>query len=71
MDNNKMAVLLEEAETNLRCARKNISELLDKAWEIGGYSVGASEYESWDWVKDARDTLELINEYFKNKANGE
>lgn len=64
MDNKEK---LEEAEINLRCARKNIAELLEKAWEIGGHTVGESEFNSWDWVADARDTLQLIEDYFKSQ----
>lgn len=41
----------------LRNSRSVIAGLLDKAWELGGYCVGEDEFESYDFVKDARSQL--------------
>lgn len=52
------------AEDLLRNAHSAIRELLDKAWELGGYSVGEREFNGYSFVKDARSSLKEIDRYF-------
>lgn len=42
-----------------------IRDLLDKLWEMGGYTVGEKEFESYDVVINAREQLKELEENFK------
>lgn len=46
----------------LRTCRSNLSCLIDKAWELGGYCAGEKGFEQLNDVKDAREQIERINE---------
>ncbi len=53
----------ELLEQELRNCRTVIGELLDKAWELGGYSVGENEFEGYSLVKLAREELKDIEKF--------
>ncbi len=49
----------------IRNCRTVISGLVEKMWEMGGYTLGENEFENLSVVKDARDQLKEIEEYLK------
>jgi hypothetical protein len=57
---------MDELEA-LSISRSVIAELLDKAWEIGGYTVGEEEFNNYDWVKDGRDHLKDLDALISKK----
>lgn len=56
-------------ESLLRKCRYVISELLEKAWEIGGYTVGEDEFEGYDFVKNGRYILDKLDIEINNLMN--
>lgn len=68
MSNKK--VKLSTPDDMLHDAHSVIRELLDKAWELGGYTVGSNEFNDYYFVKSARELLDEIDNYFGkgNKA---
>ena len=55
--------------TALQISRSIIANLLDKAWELGGYSVGEEEFEKYSYIKDAREHLKEIDNLIFNELN--
>lgn len=53
--NKKLKDLVKSIYQELRTCRSNLSCLIDKAWELGGYCAGEKGFEQLNDVKDARE----------------
>jgi hypothetical protein len=53
---------VSELYDELRNSRTVIAEMLDFAWESGGYTLGTDEFERLSEIKDARDQIKRIDE---------
>lgn len=52
----------------LRMAKANLDDLIQKSWELGGYCSGEQEFEAIGAVSDARAQIERLD-VMVNKLN--
>lgn len=57
-----------DAEELLSSSRSIVGELIGKAWELGGYTVGEREFGCYDYVQNGRWLIAQVDKYFTKKA---